>query len=85
MRVINSGVIFWGGRALHPLLILAVTVFWSGWESLACSPFSPCISHGLNPVCAMRSMRIERIGLAEAMSISTFSLLGGWIVIGSGV
>ena len=81
----SSGVIASGGLALHPLCILAVTVFWSGWMSLASSPDSPCISHGLSPVWTLRSILVDRSPLAEAMNIEHFSWLGGCMLVGSGV
>jgi hypothetical protein len=83
--VVSSGVIGSGGLWLHPLVIRAVIVRWSGWMSLAWSPFSPCISIGLSPVCAMMSSLIDRSPFADAMSISVFSFDGGCIVVGSGV
>ena len=74
-----------GGRGLHPLVIRAVIVFWSGWMFFTCKPFSPCISIGLSPVWLLISIFNDRSPLADAMNICTFSLLGGCIVVSSGV
>jgi hypothetical protein len=82
---VSSGDIGSGGLALHPLVIRAVIVFWSGWISFACSPFSPCISIGLSPVWLLMSIFTDRLPLADAMSISIFSCVGGCMVVGSGV
>jgi len=67
------------------LWILAVTVFWSGCMLLACSPFSPCISTGLSPVCADMSSLMDSSSLADEISIEIFSCVGGCIVVSSGV
>jgi hypothetical protein len=74
-----------GGLGLHPLVIRAVTVLVSGWMLFAWSPFSPCISMGLSPVCADMSSLMDSSSLADEISIDTFSWVGGCIVVGSGV
>jgi hypothetical protein len=71
--VAGSFVIGSGGLGLHPLVILAVMVFWSGWMLLTWSPFSPTISTGLSPVCADMSSLIDISNLADEMSIKIFS------------
>ena len=83
--MVSSFVIGKGGRGLHPFVILAVTVFWSGCMSLALSPFSPCTSMGLSPVCADMSSLMDSSSLADAISICIFSCVGGCMVVGSGV
>lgn len=82
---VSSGDIVSGGLALHPLVIRAVTVFWSGWMSFTCSPFSPCTSIGLSPVWLLMSIFSDRSPLADATNISIFSCVGGCMVVGSGV
>ena len=42
--------IFTGGLALHPFVILAVSVFCVGSKSLTVKPLFPAISIGLYPV-----------------------------------
>ena len=81
----SSGLIGIGGLASHPLCILAVMVFWSGWMFFTWSPFSPYISMGLSPVWAEMSSLIESSSFAEETRIATLSCVGGWMVVGSGV
>ena len=82
---VSSFVIGNGGRGLHPLVIRAVMVFWSGCMSLACSPFSPCTSMGLSPVWADMSSLMDNSSLADEISIKILSCVGGCMVVGSGV
>lgn len=84
-RAVSSGVIFSGGRWLHPLVTLAVMVFWSGCMSLVVIPFSPTISMGRSPVCALMSIFSDSCSCALAMSIEHLSWLGGCIAWGSSV
>lgn len=77
--VVSVSVIFIGGRALHPLVMRAVMVCWSGCMFFAWSPFSPCISTGLSPVWALMSSFNESGLCAEDISIKICSLVGGWI------
>ena len=81
----SSFVIGSGGLGLHPFVIRAVMVFWSGCMFLAWSPFSPCTSMGLSPVCADMSSFMDSSSLADEISIDTFSWVGGCMVVGSGV
>jgi len=82
--VINSGVIFIAGLALHPLVAMAVIVFWSGCRFIGFNPLSPVISIGLKPVCAMMSIFNDSFGLrVDAMRICIFSFVGGCIPVGS--
>ena len=74
-----------GGRGLHPFVIRAVIVFWSRCIFFVWSPFSPCISHGLSPVCVLMSSFRDSAPFALAMSMAHFSVLGGCIAISSGV
>jgi hypothetical protein len=83
--VVSSGVIGSGGLGLHPLVIRAVIVFWSGWMSFACSPFSLCTSIGLSPVWVLMSILSDSVPFALATSIKHFSCVGGCMVVGSGV
>ena len=84
-RVTSSAVIGSGGLALHFFVLRLVIVFWSGWMSLACNPFSPCISIGLSPVWAIMSSFSDSSLCAAAISIDIFSLVGGCMLTGSGV
>lgn len=81
--VVSSIDIGSGGLALHPLVFTAVMVCWSGWMSLACSPFSPCISIGLSPVCTLTSNLIDNGSLAADISILHFSSDGGCMLFSS--
>jgi len=82
---VSSLVIGKGGRGLQPLVILAVTVFWSVWMSLACSPFSPVTSMGLSPVWADMSSLMDSSSLADETRVKMRSCVGGCMVMGSGV
>jgi hypothetical protein len=82
---VSSGFMLIGGLALHPLWLLAVIVFWSGCMSLASSPNSPWISHGLNPVCMLMSIFRDRVPFADATNKWHFSSVGGCMLVGSGV
>lgn len=84
-RAVSSGVIFSAGRWLQPLVTLAVIVFWSGCMSLAVIPFSPTISIGLSPVCALMSILSDNCPCALDMSIRILSCVGGCIEWGSSV
>ena len=83
--VTSSFVIGSGGLGLHPLVIRAVMVFWSGCMLFTWSPFSPCISTRRSPVWADMSSLIDSSRLAEDISIRIFSDVGGCMVVGSGV
>jgi len=85
IRAISSAVIGKGGLGLHPLVILAVMVVWSGWTFLTWSPLSPCISIGRSPVCALMSSFMDSVPCAAAISICILSCVGGCMVVGSGV
>ena len=80
--VTSSGVIFIGGRWSHPLWLRAVSVCVSGCRS---ETLSPCISIGLNPVCALMSSFNDSCRLADAISIRIVSCVGGCMLMGSGV
>ena len=82
-RAVSSGVIFIGGRALHPLVLRAVIVCWSRCMSLARSPFSPTISMGLSPVCWLTCIFMDRWYLAEATNWSIRASDGGWMLFSS--
>ena len=82
--VINSGVIFIGGLGLQPFVDLAVIVFWSGCRFVGVIPLSPTISMGRKPVCAIMSISIDSfLLLVDVMRICIFSLVGGWMPVGS--
>jgi len=82
---VSSFVIGKGGRGLHPFVIRAVMVFWSGCVSLTRSPFSPVISIGLKPVWWDMLSLMDSSPFAEEISISIFSSVGGCTHFSSGV
>jgi hypothetical protein len=82
---VSSGVIGSGGLGLHPLVIRAVMVLCSGCMSLTWSPFSPCISMGLSPVCVEMSSFNDRGFRAAEISMFAFSCVGGCIAFSSTV
>ena len=83
--MLSCSVIGSGGLGLHPFVIRAVMVFVSVCMLLARKPFSPCISIGLSPVWLIMSILIDRLPLADDTRTATFSFVGGWMVVGSGV